>query len=91
MAYYAFTNDVKDSSNGGNNGTIVGTPAYVTGLAGYGTALQFNGGTDAVNLGASKAAFNPTGSFSVSLWANIGAWATAWGASSSAWAPCSGR
>ncbi len=29
-------------------------------------------------MSVKKAAFNPTGSFSVALWANIGAWGTAW-------------
>ncbi|OHB66102.1 MAG: hypothetical protein A2Y77_03215 [Planctomycetes bacterium RBG_13_62_9] len=41
-------------------------------------ALNFNGLSDCVDLG-NKAVFNPAGSFSVSLWANIGAWGTAWG------------
>jgi hypothetical protein len=78
VAYYAFNNNVQDGSGGGNNGTVVGAPTYVPGPAGYGTAMQFNGTSDAVNLGANKAAFNPTGSFSISLWANIGAWTTGW-------------
>ncbi len=79
VAYYAFNNDVKDGSGGGNDGVLVGAPTFATGLTGYGTALQLNGTADAVNLGAGKSAFNPADSLSVSLWANIGAWATAWG------------
>jgi hypothetical protein len=79
VAYYAFNNNVTDTSGNGNNGTLLGAPTYVAGLAGYGTAIQLNGTADAVDLGAGKAAFNPAGSFSVALWANIGAWTTSWG------------
>jgi len=78
IASYSMENNVNDGSGNGLNGTIAGTPVYVQGPAGYGKALQFNGTTDWVDLG-NKAAFNPAGSFSVSLWANISAWSTNWG------------
>ncbi len=78
IAYYSFNNNVLDGSGHGNDGTPVGTPVYAAGLSAFGTALQFNGATDSVDLGK-KAAFNPTGSFSVSLWANSTAWGTQWG------------
>jgi hypothetical protein len=77
VAYYAMSNNVQDSSGKGNNGTVVGTPAYEAGLSASNMALRLNGTTDCVNLG-NKAVWNPTGSFSVSLWANIGLWSTAW-------------
>ena len=55
---------------------MVGAPTYAAGKTGM--ALSLNGTTDCVDLGK-KDTWNPTGSFSVSLWANIGAWGTAWG------------
>ena len=77
LAYYAFSNNVQDGSGNGYNGTLVGAPTYVPGPAAFGTAMQFNGTTDAVDLG-NKPVFNPDGSLSVSLWANIGTWNTSW-------------
>jgi len=77
VAYYAMSNNVQDGSGNGLNGTMVGSPTYVQGLPGYGTAMQFNGLNQCVNLGR-KPEFNPAGSLSVSLWANIGAWSTNW-------------
>jgi hypothetical protein len=79
VAYYAMENNVQDSSGNGNDGTVVGAPTYTPGPAGYGTALQFNGTADCVDLG-NKPAFNPSGSFSISLWANPTNWSTTeWG------------
>jgi hypothetical protein len=75
---YAMENNVQDGSGSGNNGTLVGAPSYVQGLAGYGMAMQFNGSTDCVDLGK-KAVFNPTGSLSIAVWANITAWTENWG------------
>jgi hypothetical protein len=77
VAYYAMENNVQDGSGNGLNGTGVGNPTFVPGPAGRGMAIQFNGTNQCVNLG-NKAVFNPTGSLSVSLWANIGAWSTSW-------------
>jgi hypothetical protein len=77
IAYYAMSNNVKDSSGKGNDGTIVGAPTYAAGLSASNTALKLNGTADCVDLGK-KDVFNPTGSFSIALWANIGAWGTAW-------------
>jgi hypothetical protein len=79
IAYYSMENDVQDKSGNGHNGTIIGTPTYVQGPIDRGMALQFHATTfDCVDLG-NNAAFNPTGSFSVSLWANITSWTTSWG------------
>ncbi len=78
IAYYAMSDNVKDGSGNGNDGTLVGAPTFTTGLSAFGKALKFNGTTDAVDLGK-KAAWNPTGSFTVSFWANIGNWGTSWG------------
>jgi hypothetical protein len=77
FACYTMSNNVQDSSGNGNNGTTVGTLSYTTGLGAFGTALRLNGSGDCVDLG-NKAAFNPTGSFSVSLWANAAEWSTSW-------------
>jgi hypothetical protein len=77
LAYYMFSNNLQDSSGNGNNGTAVGAPTYTAGLSLSDMALRLNGATDCVNLG-NKAVFNPAGSFSVSLWANIGAWSSGW-------------
>jgi hypothetical protein len=77
VAYYAMENNVQDGSGNGLNGTAIGSPTYVSGPTGYGMAIQLNGTNQAVDLGK-KAEFNPAGSFSISLWANIGAWTTAW-------------
>jgi hypothetical protein len=49
-AYYAFNGDVKDLSGHGLNGTAVGDPIYVDGMAGSGMALQFEGIDDYVDL-----------------------------------------
>jgi len=77
VAYYAMENNVQDGSGNGLNGTAIGSPTYVSGPTGYGTAIQLNGTDQIVDLG-NKAEFNPAGSLSISLWANIGAWSTAW-------------
>ena len=70
IARYSMENNVFDSSGNGNNGTIIDTPTFEPGLAGYGMAIAFSGPNDCVDLG-NKAVFNPAGSFSVSLWAKI--------------------
>lgn len=67
---------VLDMSGNGNDGTIVGAPTWVGGQ--MGKAMSFNGSSDYVNLGQ-KDAFNPTGSFSLSFWVNIGSWDGNWG------------
>jgi len=77
VAWYSMEGSVQDGSGNGNNGTVGGTPTYETGRTGLGTALGLNGVSDCVDLG-NKAAFNPAGSLGISLWANIGAWGTAW-------------
>ena len=83
VASYLMENNVQDSSGNGLHGTLVGEPTYVSGISGYGMALEFEGGdsNDCVNLGLSdpNEAFNFEGSFSVSLWAKIADWSTSWG------------
>jgi hypothetical protein len=66
---------VAKDSVGKVDGTLVGAAAWVTGKKDG--ALQFNGTNAAVDLGTSDI-FKPAGSFSISLWANIGAWSTEW-------------
>ena len=81
IARYSMENNVLDSSGNGNNGTIISNPLYAPSLSGYGMAMDFNGVSDCVDLGLSEpnTAFNPAGSFSVSLWAKIRSWSSQWG------------
>ncbi len=75
VASYAFENDLKDSSANGYDGTAVGAPTFAPGKTG--SALKLNGTTDCVDLG-NWPGFNFPGSFSLSVWANIGAWTSNW-------------
>jgi hypothetical protein len=77
VAAYSFEDDVKDSSANGYHGAVLGAPTYTAGRAGFGKALKLNGTTDGVDLG-SWPVFNFAGSFSLSVWANIGAWTSNW-------------
>jgi len=79
VAYYAMENNVNDSSGNGHNGTVLGAPTYVDGISGYGMAMEFSADSnDCIDLGDSDA-FDPAGSFSISVWAYIKAWSTDWG------------
>ncbi len=75
VASYSFENDLKDGSANGYDGTAVGAPTFTPGKTG--SALTLNGTTDCVDLGVWPA-FNFPGSFSLSVWANIGAWTSNW-------------
>ncbi len=66
-----------DSSSNGNNGTLYGGPVWQPTSGMIDGALQFDGVNDCVDLGY-KSAFNPTGGFSIALWANIENWSTDW-------------
>jgi hypothetical protein len=74
VAYYALENDTNDSSGNGLDGTIVGDPAFVDGIAGM--ALDFNG-DDYVDCGG-VAEFSFTDAMTVSTWVNIRSRTTAW-------------
>jgi hypothetical protein len=74
VAAYAFENDVNDSSGNGLNGTIVGDPNFVEGIAGM--ALDFNG-DDYVDCGNDER-FSVTEYLTVALWVNIRTIPTAW-------------
>jgi hypothetical protein len=76
VASYHMENNLQDSSGNGLNGTAVGAPGFATSYGSLGMALSL-AGADCVDLG-NQAAFNPTGSFSVSLWANAETWDTDW-------------
>ncbi len=67
VAYYALDNNVEDSSGNNLNGTIVGTPSYITGVAGM--ALSLNGVDDYVNCG-DNASFDITEQITLSAWVN---------------------
>ncbi len=75
MAAYSFENNVKDSTANAYDGTVLGAPTFEAGKTG--SALKLNGTTDCVDLGMWPA-FNFPGSFSLSVWANIGAWTSNW-------------
>ncbi len=62
VAYYALENDVTDSSGNNLNGTLVGDPAFVEGVAGM--ALDFDGIDDVVELGK----FDVFGQISLATW-----------------------
>lgn len=51
VASYEFENNADDSSANGLNGTLVGDPVFVEGMAGYGMALDLDGIDDVVELG----------------------------------------
>ena len=69
VAYYALENNTNDGSGNAHNGDPCGAPTYVSGPAGYGKAMLFNGqGNQWVDLET----FDPstgTGQLTVSLWA----------------------
>ncbi|MBN2182055.1 MAG: discoidin domain-containing protein [Sedimentisphaerales bacterium] len=67
----------KDSA-GDFDGALENGPLWIQGV--IGGALWFDGTDDCVLIG-SDPAFNPTGSFSVGLWANIEDWTVEWGCS----------
>ena len=70
-AFYAFENDVLDGSGNSNDGTIVGAPTFVDGLAGYGMAMEFDG-ESYVDVG-SDASLDITGPISMGIWIRPGA------------------
>ncbi|MCP4257410.1 MAG: hypothetical protein GY774_07755 [Planctomycetes bacterium] len=70
-AFYALENDVLDSSGNGNDGTIVGAPVFVDGLADYGMAMEFDG-ESLVDCG-SGASLDIIGPISMGIWIRPGA------------------
>jgi hypothetical protein len=64
VAYYAFENDANDSSGNALHATVLGEPAYVEGLAGYGIAMDFDGTDDLVELGK----FDVVGGITLASW-----------------------
>jgi hypothetical protein len=78
IAWYKFNDGsgttAVDSSVNGNNGTLVGNPQWVAGQ--IGGALQFDG-DDYVDMG-NNLLFNPSDSFSITLWAYITDWSQEW-------------
>jgi hypothetical protein len=68
IAYYPLDGDVLDASGNGLDGTIMGDPNFVEGIAGM--ALQFDGVDDYVDFG-NDPLFDLTGSeVTLSLWVN---------------------
>jgi hypothetical protein len=79
MSWYKFDEGsgtmASDSSINGIDGILAGNPQWVDGQ--IGGALQFDGGDDYVDLGDDPV-FNPSGSFSITLWAYITDWSQEW-------------
>ncbi|MFC1713039.1 LamG domain-containing protein [Candidatus Poribacteria bacterium] len=67
VAHWAFEGDATDSSGNGNDGTILGNPAWVDGPKGFGQALSFDGVDDHITLGTGPAMNGPT-DFTLALW-----------------------
>ncbi len=68
VGHWMFENNVKDSSDHGNDGSISGDPEYVTGIIGN-TALEFDGDKDYITIPESPD-FSMT-SFTLSAWVKI--------------------
>jgi hypothetical protein len=67
VAYYPLSNNVQDASGNDHHGVVRGTPTYVEGPAGGGTAMHFGGAGNYVDLRT----FNPsagTGRITIALW-----------------------
>jgi len=67
VASYSFENNTQDGSGNGLNGTIMGNPAFVGGIAGM--ALSFDGVNDYVDFG-NNAAFDIAEQITLSAWVN---------------------
>ncbi|MCP4259487.1 MAG: LamG domain-containing protein [Planctomycetes bacterium] len=70
VAYYAFENDVNDISGNGNDGTIVGDPVFVDGPTGFGTAMEFDGDGDYVDVG-NDPNLDITGDITLACWIKV--------------------
>jgi formylglycine-generating enzyme required for sulfatase activity len=67
VGYYQLNGDTGDCSGYGNHGTLIGNPAYGSGIAGYG--LVFDGDGDYFQVNQVPDMFNfGAGDFSFSLW-----------------------
>jgi len=67
VAFYSFENNTQDSSGNGLNGTVMGNPVFVEGVAGM--ALSFDGVNDYVDFGT-DAIFDITEQITLSAWVN---------------------
>jgi hypothetical protein len=59
-----------DSSNGGNNGTLIGNPVWQPSGGAIGGALELNGKDDFIKID-NESAFDITGQITISAWVNI--------------------
>ncbi len=80
-AYYAFENNVQDTSGGGFNGTVSGNPQYVPGPTDFGMALALDGNGDFVTLPIGSLISSLSDS-TIACWVNWpgtgGAWQRIW-------------
>jgi len=76
VAYYALDNDANDSSGNNLNGTLVGDPNFVEGVAGM--ALDFDGVGDYVDCGTNEVLNNLSDAITVSAWVSIRSVTTEW-------------
>jgi hypothetical protein len=76
LAHYTFDGDFTDVSGNGLHGTAIANPTIANDPV-RGQVLSLDG-FSALDLGASEV-FNFQGSFSISVWASIGAFANNWG------------
>jgi hypothetical protein len=80
-AQYSFENDYTDSSGHGLTGTPTGAPAFVSGLAGNGSAVTLNGNDDYVDLPIGGV-IESADSITIACWTDFsnagGAWQRVW-------------
>jgi hypothetical protein len=78
VAAYSFEGDVTDTSGNGNDGTMMGDPGFVQGMAGQ--ALDLDGDGDYVDCGNTNDNFDITGEVSVAMWSKLTSNPISWAA-----------
>jgi hypothetical protein len=78
VAAYSFEGDVTDTSGNGNDGTMMGDPGFVQGVAGQ--ALDLDGDGDYVDCGNTDGNFDITGEVSVAMWSKLTSPPISWAA-----------
>jgi hypothetical protein len=75
--YYAFENNVQDTSGGGLNAAVSGNPTYVNSATGFGMAINLDGEGDFLTLpvGTLISSLNES---SIAIWVNWAAKGSSW-------------